>query len=468
MKQKIDYANVKDELLSLLDSGLKSAKNRDPEAECEIYVFYRHATTVNVKQGVVEATDGLVEGNAVRLAKRKTVSFASSSGISKDRIENSLDEAIASLKAVSLKDERFKGFCEPLKPGREGAFSSEILDLSKDQLIKYADSLTKEAKEFDPRVQYASCTCSADWGAFAVGNTLGLQQASRSTSNSCQVSCLAKKHEERRTGNEYDISRERVIKSEGLGEDSAKKAVALLDAKKLGRTRVMPTVWVPIAAASYILASLGQSASGRAVVEGLSPLSDKKSKGVARAELTVIDDGQDPTSLNTEAVDAEGYPQKRKFLIERGILKNFMFDTYYGRIYGAESTGNCSRRGGVFGSSLPYESQLSIEPCYLKITRGKKNFEKMIESIDEQAILITDVPIGIFHSNVSTGEFSAFAQSVYLIEKGEKKHPLAPVSVAGNFYKGLKQLIDIGKDLQKTPLSVETPTLIFDGFSVVG
>ena len=246
MKQKIDYANLKGELLSVLDSGLKSARKKDQEAEFEIYVFYKHSTRVDVKQGVVEATDGLVEGNAVRVAKRKSVSFASSSGISVDRIEHSLDEAISSLRAVSVKDERFRGFCEPLKPGREGVFSSEILSLSKDQLIKYADGLVKEAKEFDSRVLYAICSCSADWGAFAVGNTLGLQQASSSTSNACQVYCVAAKNGERRTGNEYDISRERVIKSEGLGESAAKQAVALLDAKKLGETKVLPTVWVPI------------------------------------------------------------------------------------------------------------------------------------------------------------------------------------------------------------------------------
>jgi len=241
----------------------------------------------------------------------------------------------------------------------------------------------------------------------------------------------------------------------------------LLDAKKLDKTKVLPTIWTPLPAACYLFASLGQSASGRAVVEGLSPLSAKLGRKIANSDLTVVDDGQDPTSLSTEAVDAEGHPQKRNALIEQGVLKNFMFDTYYGRIYGAKSTGNCSR-GGVFGSSLSYESQLSIQPCYLRVTKGRRNLEKIIGSIDGQAIMIVDVPIGIFHSDVATGEFSAVAQSVFLVEKGEKKHPLQPVSVAGNFYKGFQQLTEIGNDSQKTPFLTETPTLVFDGFSIVG
>ena len=82
--------------------------------------------------------------------------------------------------------------------------------------------------------------------------------------------------------------------------------------------------------------------------------------------------------------------------------------------------------------------------------------------------MIVDTPIGIFHSNVATGEFSAVAQSVFLVEKGEKRFPLQPVSVSGNFYSGLRQLLAVGDDLEKTVFAVESPTLIFDGFSIVG
>src|SRR4030067_3775554 len=124
--KKMDYENLNDELLSVLDSGLKSARVKDKEAEFEIYLFYKHNTRVDVKQGVVEAADGLVEGNAVRVAKRKSVSFASSSGISADRIERSLNEALAGLNTISDKDKRFGGVCEPVRTGSEGVLSTGI------------------------------------------------------------------------------------------------------------------------------------------------------------------------------------------------------------------------------------------------------------------------------------------------------------------------------------------------------
>jgi len=464
----MEYENLKDELLSALDNGLKYAKKVDKKAEFELYLFYRNQASVVIKQGAVEATDGVVNGNAVRVAKQKRISFASSSGISIDRIKQSINEAVASLTLRSLTDARFKGFCEPKKPGKEGTNASKILDLGKEDLIQHASTLIKEGRDFDKRIHAAESYCSAEWGGFAVGNTRGLQQASRSASNGCQVSCMAKKNEERRVAYEYDFTRERLIKTENLGKIAAQKAIDLLDARKLGKTTVLPTIWEPIAAASYIYASLGQSTSGRAVVEGLSPLADKIGKKIGTADLTIIDDGQNPSSLNTEAVDSEGHPQQRNVIIDKGNLCRFAFDTYYARIHGTESTGNCSRGGGPFGSSVPYEISPTISPKSLEVLSGKKGIDDLISSVDGQAILIVDVPIGIFHSSVSTGEFSAVAPSAFLVQNGERKWPLQPVSVSGSFYKGLEQLVEVGRDLKKTPLSVETPSIVFDGFSIVG
>jgi PmbA protein len=463
----MDYDSLKDELLSAVDTGLKFARTVDKEAEFELYLSYQNMANVNIKQGVVEATDGVIEGIAVRVAKQNRVSFASSSGISTQNVKRSITEAMTGLKSVSIEDARFKGFCEPKKPGSEGAFASEILNLDREQLIANARFLVKEGREFDKRVLVAGSSCSVEWGGFAVGNTRGVQQASRSASNKCQVYCVAADKDERRSAYEYDITRERLIRPEGLGEKAARKAVRLIGAKKLDKTAILPTIWEPIAASAYILASLGQSANGRPVVEGMSPIADKIGKEIASQSLTVLDDGQNPASIMTEAIDAEGHPQQRNTVVEKGILKKFLFDTYYARVRGTESTGNCARGGGLFGYSLPYEVSPTISPKFFEVLPGKKGPDDLISSIDDQAVLIVDVPIGIFHSSVSTGEFSAVAQSVFLVQNGEKKNPLQPVSVSGNFYKGFKQIYEIGNDLKTTPFSVETPSLTFDGFSVV-
>jgi len=464
----MEYENLKNTLLSNVDTGLKYAATVDRNAEFELYLFYEQRTRVNITQGVVDAADGIVEGNAVRVAKQNRLSFASSSGISVERIERSVNEAVASLRSVSIKDTRFKRFCEPKRPGKEGAFTDKILNLGKEELITIANGMVKEAQGFDKRIHTVGSECAAEWGGFAVGNTLGLQQASRSAINRCEVYCIAVAGEERRTAWEADVTRERLIKTSGVGMEAARKAVTLLGAQKLNKTAVLPTIWSPVAAAAYVIAGLGQAASGEHVVEGRSPIADKLGKEVGNPKLTIVDNGQSPSGVNTDAIDAEGHPQQKTTLIAKGELSQFVFDTYYAHIYGSESTGNCVRHSRPFGSTLPYETSPSINPKNIEVEPGRKNLDDLIASIDGQAILIVDTPIGIFHSNVATGEFSAVAQSVFLVEKGEKRFPLQPVSVSGNFYVGLGQLLAVGDDLEKTIFAVETPTLIFDGFSIVG
>ena len=75
----MEFKNLKDELLSAVDSGLKYARKVDSEADFELYLYHDNITRVSINQGVVDASDGVVEGNAARVTKKNSVSFASSS-----------------------------------------------------------------------------------------------------------------------------------------------------------------------------------------------------------------------------------------------------------------------------------------------------------------------------------------------------------------------------------------------------
>ena len=463
----MEFEKIKDTLLAEVDSGLKFARSLDSTAEVEIYLLYRNQSSVKISQGTVEANDGIVAGTAVRVAKDQCVSFSSSSGVSTDRIKLSIKEAFASLKAVSVKDERFQGFLDPMRPGREGKFSSDILELTTDDLISAAKQLGADATSADEKVM-AQSECGVDWGGFAIGNTRDVQRASTSASNYCQVYSMVLRGEERRTSYTYDVTRERVFETQGLGEQATEEAIGLLGAQKLDMTAEMPTLWIPKASASYVLASLAQSANGRSVVEGLSPISERVGDKIADSGFTVLDDGQNPASLGTQSVDHEGHPQGKTPIIQKGELKNFLFDSYYSRAYNTDSTGNCSRGGGPFGASLPFESAPGISSTSLEVVPGSKDEKALIASIDGKAIMIVDMPAGIFHSDVATGEFSAVATSVFLIENGEKRGAIQPVSVSGNFYKGFEKLLEVGSNIERTPWGVTIPSLVFDGFTIVG
>ncbi len=464
----MEYDNLNDELLSVIDTSLKYAKSLDSSAEFEIFIHYESSSEAEMDQGVVTAKDGIIAGNAVRAAKGQRVGFACASGIDLKRVKLSAREALSIIDTISVEDDRFKGFCEPRKPGREGVFTKEILELGTDDLIEYSLQMVEDAQETDPKVKIVSSGCSASWGGIALGNTLGVQAASRTGMNACSVYVIAMDGEERKSSYDFDISRERLFETTGLGERAAKDAIRLLGAKKIDTTVKMPTIWTPKASAQYVLYSIGQSVTGQPVVEGRSPLCDMLGDTIASSGLTIVDDGQNPKGLGTHAIDGEGHPQQRNVIVDNGVLKSFLFDSYYGRAFNVESTGNCSRGGGLRGSPTPYESSPSVSTKWLEIEQGKKNIDDLVAEVDGIGVMIMDRPLGITHSNVSTGEFSVVANSVLLIENGEIKGSLEPVSIAGQFYEGFKKLLHIGNDVTLTPFGAQAPSLLFDDFSVTG
>ena len=464
----MEFDNLKDELLSVTDTGLKYAKSLDSTSEFEIFVYYQNRVSANIDQGIVTAQDGAMAGTAVRAAKGKQIGFAVASGVSADRVKLAAREALSIIKSVDVEDERFQGFSDPKGSGKEGAFPKEILSIGSDDLIKNCEEIIEEAKAVDERAKVIGAEAEVSWSGYAVGNTRGILEATRSGLSGCQSNVYAIEGEERRGSFHFDVSRERLFNTEGVGKEAAEAAVSLLGAKKLDVTAKIPTIWTPIPAALFILSSLGQSTLGRTVVDGVSPLCDKIGDVIASKELSINDNGQKRSGLGTEAIDAEGLPQQKNSVIEKGVLKNYLFDSYYGNAFGLESTGNCSRGGGFFGGTTPFEETPSVATKWMEITPGKKTEEEIISSIDGKAILVRDFPLGIFHSSVATGEFSCVAGSAYLVENGELKGSVEPVSIAGNYYEGYEKLCEIGSNSQFLPFGIDIPTLVFDDFSIVG
>ncbi|MFX1249992.1 MAG: TldD/PmbA family protein [Promethearchaeota archaeon] len=468
----MEFENLKDELLATIDTSLKFAKTVDNKAEFEIYLFFQNQASISINQGIVQASDGIVAGSAVRVVKgspkHKKLSFTSASGLDIHRIKKNIEEAVSVNDAINVEDSRFESFCAPKTPvGKEGVLADEILEVTSSDLVPKSLVMINEAESVDERIKQVSTSLNAAWGGFAIGNTNGVQQASRIATNSGSISCLAIDGDERKESFDFDISREKLIEFEDTGRKTAEKTLKLLGGKEIKETTTLPTIWDPTAAACFVQASLGQSIRGSNVIEKISPLVDKIGDQIASPTFSLVDDGQKPTGLGTNAVDFEGYPQQRSVVIDKGVLKAFLFDTYYASIFGGESTGNCSRGGGIFGSTIPYEDSPSNGVTNLETSSGTKTEEELIASIDGQAILIKDMPMGIFHSSVTTGEFSAIANAAFLIENGEIKTPLKVASVSGSFYEGLKNIIEVGSNKQVTFLGVEIPSLLIDGFSIV-
>ena len=461
---KIEFEEIKGYLQNLADSTVKYGQAKYPQTEIECFLSYGYESEIAIEGGLPKALDGFGGGIGVRVAEKKNLGFASSSGLTEEVRNSTVDDAISTMRAIQSNDEKFQGFADPIKRNSsDGAVHKEILDLTSADLIKMVVQITEEAREVDSRVKTIVGQTGLTYGGFSVANNRGINAASSAVASFIVIQCIAQEpaSDKRKIGFEFDVSRSRDLIWDGLAEKAAKHAVSLLETKKLDKSETMLTIWDPLISSSYILSSLSPALNGRMVVEGRSRFSDRIGEEISIKEFSLYDDGQYPEALNTTSVDAEGIPRKKTELVKNGVLKHFLFNDYYARIYGTESTANASRGGQGFTSTPQIGESTLIVPG------GIKTVESAISEIDE-GIFMQDYVMGLGVSDPISGDFSAVSPQSLYIKNGEIAGSLEPVTIAGNFYKGLNQIQQVCSDSMLTPWNIKIPTVIFDGFTISG
>ncbi|MCE4608613.1 MAG: TldD/PmbA family protein [Caldisphaeraceae archaeon] len=207
-------------------------------------------------------------------------------------------------------------------------------------------------------------------------------------------------------------------------------------------------------AASDILSVIGFAVNADNVRKKRSPWIDKIEQKVASESLTVIDDGLLPRGLGTAPCDGEGYPMRRKTVIENGILKTYLYDYYTARLMNTESTGNSA-------SSRPLPS---ISPTNIIVKPGRKSLEELIGEMGK-GVYIPRLPPSFM--NPVTSDFSAELRQAFIIENGEIGKPVRWGMVTGNAYNMLKKILEIGND-QTMIGSFLIPSIAVEGIRIVG
>jgi PmbA protein len=169
--------------------------------------------------------------------------------------------------------------------------------------------------------------------------------------------------------------------------------------------------------------------AGTAIYQKSSFLVGKLGQRIADAAITVVDDGRMPGKLGTSPFDSEGVPTRRTVVVQKGILKTYLCNTYAARKLKLRSTGNAD--GGV-GPNNFY-----LEP-------GPHSPSDIIRSCEKGLVLIRTLGHGL---NPVTGDISRGAFGLW-IEKGEIAYPVSEVTISGNLGELLKNVEMVGSDLE--------------------
>jgi PmbA protein len=215
---------------------------------------------------------------------------------------------------------------------------------------------------------------------------------------------------------------------------------------------------VPIVLDSLVSRSLldhiFEGVNGDSVYRGASFLAGKLGQKIAAENVTVIDDGTIPGGFGTSPFDSEGVPTRRTVVIDRGVLKSYLLNTYTAKKLGLKTTANASR--GLAGTP-------GIGPGNYFLQPGTKSPQQIIADIPEGLYVTEFLGFGV---NLVTGDYSRGASGLW-ISRGELTYPVEEITVAGNLKDVLFNISEIGNDLEFRG-SVAAPTVRVDGLTVAG
>jgi len=205
-----------------------------------------------------------------------------------------------------------------------------------------------------------------------------------------------------------------------------------------------------------VLSSLKRGINGKLVYKKVSPLSFKLNEPILSPEVTIVDDATFPYGRASSPIDGEGIPSRQNKVIEKGVLKNFLYDLQTAGLMQTQTTANGLREYDCLPS--PSTTNLIVSP-------GKVSFEEMVEDIREGVIV--DQVIGAGQSNVLMGEFSVNLDLGFKVVNGKIKGRLKNVMASGNAYDLLRNVVAIGKKPEFSG-SIFTPPFYFKKVHIAG
>lgn len=267
-------------------------------------------------------------------------------------------------------------------------------------------------------------------------NSNGIDSFYSATFSSGSISVVVTQDGESQMGWEINMGHKRAdVDPELVGRGAARRATDLLGAQKAESTR-SPAVMENLVAMELLQAFSG-GFFGDNVSKGKSLLAGLMGKEVVSKIININDDGLRKGGWATSAFDGEGVGRRKTEIIKEGRLTSFLFDTYWAKFSGAESTGN--------GTRSSFKSVPSVGVSNLYIEAGERGLDELLKEMDT-GFFITEL-MGTHTINTITGEFSLGAQGFW-VEGGELKYPVRSMAIAGDLLNLFSKVEVVGSDLR--------------------
>ena len=395
----------------------------------------------NKKLDESNRSDNLGINLTTYIGKKK--SSISSSNLLKENLDTLIQKCIETTK--NTPEDEFNSL-----PDKE-LLAKEVKDLNlydethikNENKIEYLTLLEASAAK-DKKIVNTESSFTQDKSNFILANSDGFSEGYKSSSFTVSSVTVAK--DDKSMERDYDYSSKCHLKdikdAEEVGKLAAEQTIRKLSPKKIGSEKISLIFDKRIA--KGILSTFAGAISSSAISRGTSFLKDKIHQKIFSDEINIFDKPDILKGLGSRCFDSEGVKTNTLKLVEQGILKHYLIDTYNGKKLNQKSNGRC---GGT--SNLYFNN-------------GNISYKDLLNS-KSKCLYVTET---IGHgSNIVTGDYSVGATG-FFVEKGEFKYPINEITIAGNF-KDMFQNIILADDLE-FEYATNSPTMMIEGMVVAG
>jgi PmbA protein len=426
------------------------------DAECTISEGDEFEASIRMRE-VENLKEAGSRGMGIRVLAGQRTGSAYTSDLSRSGIETMVSKALELAKFTG--EDPHAGLPEPADLGSIGGdlalFDSAIESMETEFKIDQARRAEEAALSFDPRIENSKGASFESYlGMRVFANSRGFTGSYRTSSCGLSVQPVARQNGSTERDYWYSSARSAsgMESAEFVGRRASERALRRLNPRKIATQRAT-IVFEPRTARS-LLGELFDTISGSTIYRRASFLAGKLGEKIASENLTVIDDSTLPGLFGSSPFDDEGVRTRRTVVIERGVLRSYLLNTYTARKLDLKTTGNASR--GITGNA-------GVGPGNFFIEAGASEPGRIIGGV-RGGLYVTEL-IGA-SANPVTGDYSAGAAGLW-IENGELAYPVSEITIAGNLKQMLMDVEQVGSDLEFRA-SVAAPTILIREMTISG
>ncbi len=441
-----------DDLLKICDAAVEMARSAGAD-EAEAYAVTGRRVDAELQKNDIQIAKSMgADGLGIRVFRGGSLGFAYVNGLTEEDARTSVERALGI--AAAAPPDSHNGLPDPTPISKiDGIFDSAMESYGVEHAVEDALAMLHTSRQYDERVTIDGGGVAAEFGTKAIVSSKGVRAIETESSIYCYIMGMARDGEEISSFDyQFDSARSASgIDPAQVARVFAAKVVDSLGAVK-GESFNGTVILAPKAAADIVVYPIEHSVNASAVQKGTSRFCDLLGKSVAGNILTVTDDAALPAGFATTSFDREGIAPTTLPLVENGVLRNYIFDSYTGRKDGRASNGHAG--GGA--SSVP-----SVSTTNVVVKAGETTLDDMIVGTD-RGVLVTR-----YSGNVDpvSGDFSGVVKGGHMIRGGKLAEPLSGTMIAGDIFELLPDITAVSRETERL-FSIVVPYMSFDGVTV--